>query len=163
MTQRPAAGALALGSLAALAAAFGFQHLGGLEPCPLCIWQRWPHVAILLLAGAALVLRGRGAAAALGLAGAAALAGAGLAGYHAGVEQHWWAGLAACAGGGPAESVAELRARLLETEPARCDDIPWSFLGLSMAAWNGLLSLALAGVAAASALRMLHAARGGAR
>ena len=153
--------ALAAGSLAALAAAFGFQHLGGLEPCPLCIWQRWPHAAIVLLAAASLGLRGPAAAVAAGLAGLAALAGAGLAGFHAGVEQHWWAGLAACGGGPPAETVEELRERLLNAAPVRCDEAAWSFLGLSMAAWNGLLSLALAGLAAGAAKRMIPAGGSG--
>ncbi len=151
--------ALAGGSLAALAAAFGFQHLGGLEPCPLCIWQRWPHVATALLAAASLGFRGPAAAALLALAGVAALAGAGLAGFHAGVEQHWWAGLAACEGGPPADTVAELRERLLNAAPARCDEVAWSFLGLSMAAWNGLLSLALAGMAAGALRRRVPAMR----
>ena len=143
--------ALVAGSLAALAAAFAFQHLGGLEPCPLCIWQRWPHVAIALLAVVSLAFRGTVAAVPVGLAGLAALAGAGLAGFHVGVEQQWWPGLAACAGGPPAETVAELRERLLNAAPARCDEAAWSFLGLSMAAWNGLLSLGLAGLAACAA------------
>ena len=151
--------AIAAGSLAALAAAFAFQHLGGLEPCPLCIWQRWPHVATALLAVVALGLPGPAAALAMGLAGAAALAGAGLAGFHVGVEQHWWAGLAACEGGPPAKTVAELRERLLNAAPARCDEVAWSFLGLSMAAWNGLLSLALAGLAASAAGRTIRAGR----
>ena len=151
--------ALATGSLAALAAAFAFQHLGGLEPCPLCIWQRWPHVATALLAALCLALRGPAAATALALAGLAALAGAGLAGFHAGVEQQWWPGLAACEGGPPAKTAAELRERLLNAAPARCDEIAWSFLGLSMAAWNGLLSLALAGLAAGALRRVVPAGR----
>ncbi len=151
--------ALAAGSLAALAAAFAFQHLGGLEPCPLCIWQRWPHVAVVLLAALSLGVRGPAAAAFLGLAGVAALTGAGLAGYHVGVEQQWWAGLAACSGGPPAETAAELRERLLNAAPARCDEVAWSLLGLSMAAWNGLLSLALAGLAAGALRRTVPAGR----
>ena len=155
----PAPAALVASSLAALAAAFAFQHLGGLEPCPLCIWQRWPHVATALLAALSFGLRGPAAAAALGLAGLAALVGAGLAGFHVGVEQHWWPGLAACEGGPPARTVAELRERLLNAAPARCDEAAWSFLGLSMAAWNGLLSLSLAGLAAGAAGRVVPAGR----
>ncbi|HHI70229.1 MAG TPA: disulfide bond formation protein B, partial [Rhodobacteraceae bacterium] len=31
------------GSLALLLGAFAFQYLGGMAPCKLCIWQRWPH------------------------------------------------------------------------------------------------------------------------
>ncbi|MFP4274908.1 MAG: disulfide bond formation protein B, partial [Paracoccaceae bacterium] len=46
------------GSAALLAAAFAFQHLGGLAPCTLCLWQRWPHAAAVLLGLAALALPG---------------------------------------------------------------------------------------------------------
>jgi disulfide bond formation protein DsbB len=35
----------------------------------------------------------------------------------------------------------------------RCDQIQWSFLGLSMAAWNGLISLSSAGAIAWLAAR----------
>ena len=87
------------------------------------------------------------------------LAGAGLAGFHVGVEQHWWAGLAACEGGPAGETVAELRERLLNAPPARCDEVAWPLLGLSMAAWNGLLSLGLAGLAAVAALRTFSGVR----
>ncbi|MCY4231722.1 MAG: disulfide bond formation protein B [Alphaproteobacteria bacterium] len=148
---------LATGSLTALAAAFAFQHLGGLEPCSLCIWQRWPHVATALFAVLSLGLRQPGAAVALGMAGLAALAGTGLAGFHIGVEQHWWPGLAACEGGSSAKTVAELREHLLNAASTRCDEVAWSFLGLSMAAWNGLLSLALLGLAAGALKRAIQA------
>ena len=47
------------GSLALLLGAFAFQHLGGLAPCKLCIWQRWPHVAAIAIGAAALALGNR--------------------------------------------------------------------------------------------------------
>lgn len=73
------------------------------------------------------------------------LAGAGIAGYHTGVEQGWWQGLAACSAPDIGSlSSDELFDRIMSAPVARCDEIPWSFLGLSMAAWNGLLSLGLA-------------------
>ncbi len=60
----------ALGSAVILASAFAFQHIGGLAPCQMCFWQRWPHAiaigtgllalaipsALLLLAGALAML-----------------------------------------------------------------------------------------------------------
>ena len=39
-----------LGCLGLLAGALLFQYLGGLQPCPLCIWQRWPHAVAVALA-----------------------------------------------------------------------------------------------------------------
>src|SRR5699024_12229204 len=93
-----------LGSLALLLGALGFQYLGGLAPCPMCIWQRWPHLAAVVLAIAALAMRrsmprlGRP----LVLAGAAAAAvAAGLGVFHAGVEQGWWDGPSSCVGPDP--------------------------------------------------------------
>ena len=135
--------AAAGGSAALLLGAFGFQVFGGLFPCPLCLWQRWPHGAAILIGLAALMLPGR----ALPVLGAlAALATAGIGGFHVGVEQGWWQGLATCAGPGLAGLSG---ATLLDPTaplpaPVRCDEIAWSFAGLSMAGWNMVLSLGLA-------------------
>ena len=132
----------ALGSAFLLAAAFGFQHLGGLAPCPLCIWQRWPH-AIALALGLALLAAPSRAIAAIGAL--TMLAGAGVALYHAGVEQSWWPGPTTCTAPDMAGLTAgQLLERILETPVVRCDEIAWSFLGLSMAAWNGIACLGLA-------------------
>src|SRR5258705_10688602 len=35
-------------SAALLLGAFAFQYLGGLAPCEMCIWQRWPHGGAIL-------------------------------------------------------------------------------------------------------------------
>ena len=45
------------GSAALLLGAFAFQHIGGLAPCKMCIWQRWPHGAAVLVGLALLILR----------------------------------------------------------------------------------------------------------
>lgn len=139
---------------AMLAGALAFQHLGDLPPCALCIDQRKAWGAVIVLAALALWAEGRGRIAVtlllLGLAGVAAFAGAGVAFFHVGVEEKWWQGTAACGGGfdGFASgSVDEMRERLLARPVIRCDEIAWSFLGVSMAGWNGLVSLA-AGIGA---------------
>ena len=38
-------------------------------------------------------------------------------------------------------SSKELMKKILEAPIIRCDEVPWSFLGLSMAGWNGILSI----------------------
>ncbi|HET6521646.1 MAG TPA: disulfide bond formation protein B [Geminicoccaceae bacterium] len=146
----PAALVLLLASALALAAALGFQYLGGLAPCPLCVYQRWPYVAVMALAAATpFAPRPRAllALCALVLAGNAALAG-----YHVGVERGWFALPEGCqvAAGAGARTVEELRAMLVERAP-RCDEVAWSLLGLSMAAWNGAVALGLALFAAVAA------------
>lgn len=148
----------AAGSFLALAGALLSQYVLGLYPCPLCLWQRWPHVAALFVALAALTLRGplaRGPW--LPLAGvAAALATAGIGGFHTGVEQGWWEGLASCTAGPGITglSIADLLDPTAAVPAApRCDEVTAAFLGLSMASWNMLVSLALAALWLAAARR----------
>jgi disulfide bond formation protein DsbB len=139
---------LALASVAILVAVLGLQYMGGLAPCPLCIWQRWPYVALIALG--LLGWRGRPRAM-LGVATLVLLGGAGIAAYHLGVEQGWWALPGGCVAGGSAQSVEELRRMLAEAPPA-CDQVGFTFLGLSLAGWNLVASLLLAAFTFAVAL-----------
>ena len=146
---------LALASAAILLGALALQYVGGLPPCPLCIWQRWPYVALIALGLIGWRWQPR---AMLAFATLAALGGAGLAAYHVGIEQGWWALPAGCAAGQSAETVEDLR-RLLAEAPPACDQVSFAFLGLTLAGWNLVASLALAVYAAAAAL---HVGRRGA-
>ena len=146
---RAAPALLAHSSAALLLGALAFQHWGGLAPCALCLYQRWPHVIAIAagLVGMFLVLQGQARAGGWAtLAAALALVvTAAIGAYHAGVEWQWWQGPQACSGTGPAAtSASSLREQLLAAPVVRCDDIVWSFLGISMAGWNFLLSGALA-------------------
>ncbi len=135
----------AFGSAALLAGAFGFQYIGGLWPCTLCIWQRWPHAAAIVFAALGLSLPHRIWPI---LGGVAALTTAAVALFHVGVEQAWWEGLATCT----ADTMGNVSLDdLLNTDvtvgaPVRCDAIAWQMFGISMAGWNGLVSLVLAAV-----------------
>jgi disulfide bond formation protein DsbB len=135
-----ASGALLLGAL-------GFQYVGGYPPCSLCYWQRYGHVAVLALAWLSLLPLGRGGrVACLALAGTALLGTAVIAVYHVGVEWKWWAGPSGCSvTSGVGKTLEELKRMLMATTMVRCDEIPWSLLGLSMAGWNAVLSAALGG------------------
>ena len=141
------------GSALLLLGAFGFQHLGGLAPCELCLWQRWPHAAAVLLGVLALFLGGRWLPF-LGMNAALAAAGLGL--YHTGVERGWWAGPAACSGDGgglTGMTGADLLSTEIATPIVMCDEVAWQLLGLSMASWNMAASLALALLWLAAATR----------
>ena len=130
------------GSAGLLLAAFGFEYLGGLAPCKLCLWQRWPHGAVI---GFSLLgLAGLRPGLALMLIALSAATTAAIAGYHVGVEQQLWAGPASCSSALASGSAAELVDSLLATPVIRCDEIAWSFAGLSMAGWNMVFSLGLA-------------------
>ena len=153
-TLRMSAVAVAGGSAATLAAALVFQHWGGLAPCELCYWQRYPYWGAIPLAIVGAMLPGR--AGALCLAGATLCLAttAGIGGFHVGVEQHWWQGTSACGTSqGPAASLEELRARLLAASLVRCDQPAWTLAGLSMAAYNMLIATALGLTAGWTALK----------
>lgn len=144
-TDRSAAFVMLIGSGGLLAGAYGFQFFGDLQPCVLCLYQRIPHAVVMVLAIIALVLGPRPASLwAVGLAGLAVLTGAGIAGFHVGVEQHWWEGTAECGSTNAADTVEALRAQLLAQPVARCDEVPWSLFNVSMAGYNLAFSLALA-------------------
>lgn len=130
-----------LGSLALLLGAYGFQYIGGLQPCHLCLLQRAPHGIAILIGILILVWPVRGFAL---LAGLVVLAGAVIAGYHVGVEQHWWAGPASCTSAAPVTGdPGALLDQILATPTVLCDAIAWSWLGISMAGWNAIASLVL--------------------
>jgi|LXNH01.1.fsa_nt_gb disulfide bond formation protein DsbB len=133
-------------SAALLVGAFLFEYVGGLAPCRMCIWQRWAHVAVIGAAAAGLLVLP--ARTALVLTFLAAVASAGIAGYHAGVEWQLWDGPSGCTAGlGTSASAADLVDQLLATPVVRCDDVPWSLFGLSMAGWNMLFSLDISAIA----------------
>lgn len=130
-----------------LGGALAFQYLGGLAPCELCIWQRWPHgvaLAFALLALLPVLGQARRAMIALAALGIAVSGAIGI--YHAGIEQHWWQGVTACTAPPVAGTTEEILAQIMATPLVRCDAIPWSLMGISMAGWNAILSLTFAGV-----------------
>lgn len=141
----------AAGSAALLLGALYFQYIVGLFPCVLCIWQRWPHL-VAVIAGLIGLKTPNHAIATLGLL--ATLTTAAIGGFHTGVEQGWWEGLASCTG----NDITKLSIDTLldptasAPDPVRCDQVAWRFLGLSMASWNMIASLGLAAIWARAAL-----------
>lgn len=118
----------------ALGTALISQYVFGLEPCALCVWQRWPYAAAFGVAALALLIRDHWIVPLLAAVCFGTSAGFGV--FHMGVEQGLWEGLATCAGAGTPDSLEALRAQIAGKQPARCDEIPFSFLGLSIAGWN---------------------------
>ncbi|MDG1067711.1 MAG: disulfide bond formation protein B [Sulfitobacter sp.] len=130
------------GSATLLLAAFAFQYLGGMAPCKLCLWQRWPHASAVII-GLLIMLTGEIKLAWLGALAALSTAFIGL--YHVGVEQAWWEGPTSCTSSGVSGvSAQDLMNQILAAPIVRCDDIAWQLAGISMAGWNALISLTLA-------------------
>ncbi|MEL6597809.1 MAG: disulfide bond formation protein B [Pseudomonadota bacterium] len=129
------------GSLALLLGAWSFEYLGGMAPCQMCYWQRWPHLAavpigILAVATAGLVLPLLGALAA-GLTGAIGV-------FHTGVERGWWEGPSSCTSSDiTGVSAQDLLDQIMTAPLVRCDEVAWEMLGLSMASWNAVASFGL--------------------
>ncbi|HEY9539480.1 MAG TPA: disulfide bond formation protein B [Kiloniellaceae bacterium] len=154
---RVAPALLAIACLSALGTALASQYWGGLQPCVLCLYQRYAYGVALAFAGLAFLA----AAHALGrrillmLAGLAFAAGSAIAAFHVGVEQKWWEGTAQChAPQFPAgATVEQMREILLNQSFAPCDVVSWELLGLSMAGFNVLASAALAALSLWAAFR----------
>ena len=148
----PLAGALC--ALALLGVAHGFETFGGLKPCHLCLEQRtvyWIAFGVGLagwLAGR--FVKGKHVIAIASLILALVfLYEAGLAAYHAGVEWKLWAGPQSCTGAATARADINAISGLLggaRISAPRCDVAPWTMAGLSMAGWNVLAALVLAGL-----------------
>jgi disulfide bond formation protein DsbB len=159
--------ALAL-AVAAIATALGFEHISGLEPCQLCLEQRYAYYAGIPLLFLALVLvaaeQQRWAALFFLVVALAFLANSGLAVYHAGVEWKFWAGPDTCTQ--PGGDLKPLGGRslldgLAKTRVIRCDEAQGRFLGLSFAGWNVIGSFVIFAAALKAALAAARRLRSG--
>jgi disulfide bond formation protein DsbB len=148
-----AAAAIAVIGVATILGAYFFQYVLGLPPCPLCLEQRYAYyvaipLAVMVMLGVLVGSSRKVMTLAFGAIAVAMLWNAGLGVYHSGVEWQWWEGPKDCSGPvtsfGPAGSLVEA---MQSTRVIRCDEAAWRFLGLSLAGYNVLISLALAAIA----------------
>jgi disulfide bond formation protein DsbB len=124
-----------------LGGAYVSQYVGGLYPCEMCWWQRWPHFAAIPLGLAAFVLPGVSLRkVAVALAALAVLASGLIGAFHAGVEYGWWEGITACSTTVQAGSGQSTLDAILNAPLTRCDVAPWNLLGISLAGYNFLIS-----------------------
>jgi len=158
------AAAIAVAAAATIAGAWFFELVLDVRPCPLCLEQRYAYYLAIPLAALLALAAVRGAPRAMLVGGfavlaVALLANAGLGAYHAGVEWGFWRGPTDCSGPivdfGNGGSLLDT---LNKVKVIRCDEVQWRFLGLSLAGYNVLISLALAGHAAWGAGRALRRA-----
>ena len=149
-----AAIAIAAVGAATILGALILQYGLGLQPCPLCLEQRYAYYFAIPLALMVLVGDQVGASRKVLFAALVAIAlgmlwNASLGVYHSGIEWKWWAGPQECSGAlEDLGSAGGLLNQLQSISVVRCDDAAWRFLGLSLAGYNALISLALAAVAA---------------
>ena len=141
--------------MALLGGALGSQYLGGLHPCEMCYWQRWPHGAAIVLALLAFTSSAQTprARAFTGLAALAIAVSGAIGVYHAGVEAKIFEGFTQCTATGKGLSPAELLEQISHAPLVRCDEVQFRFLGVSMAGWNAILSLSGAALILALSLK----------
>lgn len=138
-------GLIFLASAAIVGIVLASQYAGGLEPCELCLIERWPYYAAIVVALIAFGIRGPWyRQPAMWLIVLLFAVSAGLGAYHVAVEQHWIAGPTACTGGvGVASSPDQLLKMLQSRQPVQCDVPQWSFHGITLAGLNLIASLIL--------------------
>jgi disulfide bond formation protein DsbB len=109
----------------------------------MCYWQRWPHFAAIILAFFAFAMQNTPEKSRffVWLAALAIFTSGAIGVYHAGVEAGIFEGLTQCSSGLSGGTSAEILADIMATPIIRCDEIQFSFLGISMAGWNACLSI----------------------
>lgn len=137
-SSRTTTGLALSGSAALLAGAYAFQYIGGLAPCEMCLWQRMPHWGVLVIGALALAVRQTRMI--LPFLTVILLVSAGLGVYHAGVEYHWWLGPQRCT----VPNISTDISAIITAPIIMCDHAAWRLFGISMAGYNGLISLAMA-------------------
>lgn len=138
---------------ATIAGAWFFQLVLDVLPCPMCLEQRYAYYFAIPFAALIAVAAAKGAPRNVVLAGLAILAlvvlgNAVFGAYHAGVEWGFWKGPTDCTGSGfdPGKA-GSLLDNLDKVKVIRCDEVQFRFLGISLAGYNALISLAMAGCA----------------
>ena len=150
---RNAAGLVSIAAALLLISVYMLQHLGGLSPCSLCVAQRWPHGVALGLGLIALIpiTKLSMQRILLGLCAISFCVTSIIGTYHSGIEFGWFVGPASCSDTINSTSLEALRSKLSAQSIVRCDRVLWSFLGISLAAYNAIISAGLSFFSAAAA------------
>jgi len=131
-------------STATILAALGFEYIGGLEPCPLCLQQRYAYYLVVPVSLLCYFIsedetKWNFFKAGILICGVAMLANTGLGTYHAGAEWGFWPGPESCASG----NVDGLTPSLSGPPPVDCTEAAWRLFGISMAGYNAVISLGI--------------------
>jgi len=136
-------------AIAVIGAVLVSQYWGGLQPCELCLMERWPYYVAIAIAFLALAFPAIGwSRTALLLLAVVFVVSAGLGFYHVGVEYHWFRGPTACTNNGDVpQTLEQLKQMLAHTQVVMCDQVQWSLGGISLAGWNFIASSLIAAFA----------------
>jgi disulfide bond formation protein DsbB len=146
-------------AFAALCVAWLAQYGGGLAPCELCYLARYAYWVTIAIGIVAIFFSRKPKARKfwLYLLALALLGVVGISVFHVGVEHGWWQGSAACVGESTAGmSAEELTNAIMNAPVTRCDEPAFTFLGISMAGYDGIYAALLAWFTLWGATRRAH-------
>lgn len=131
-------------SILAISSAYVAQYYFDLEPCILCLYQRIPYFAVIILSFVSFFLKGIPKLIVIALCGLLILTGGAIATYHVGVESGKFQMTEGCANNDEANSTIEQMTKNILGSPTKpCNEVAFTFLGLSMASWNMILSFSI--------------------
>ena len=142
---------MGLASLALVLGALGFQYLGGIAPCEMCHWQRWPHIAASIIGIVLVRFAPRNARALAWICVGLLLITGGLGLYQTGMQNHLLPGPSSCSG-------HRFVVGSNMVPDVQCDVVTWELFGLSLAAYNAIFSFLIAGLGAIALVKEKHAA-----
>ena len=133
-------------SILSLSIAYFIQYVLGHKPCNLCIIERIPYIAAIILISLIFILN-RYQKIISSLILIFFIFGAVVSFYHFGIEQGFFSESLVCdLGNSQPLNKEDLLNQLKKTEIVSCKDVTFRFLGLSLATLNTVISLILSGI-----------------
>ena len=133
-------------SILSLSIAYFIQYVLGHKPCNLCIIERIPYIAAIILISLVFILN-KYQKIISSLILIFFIFGAMVSFYHFGIEQGFFSESLVCdLGNSQPVNKEELLNQLKKTEIVSCKDVTFRFLGLSLATINTVISLILSGI-----------------
>ena len=133
-------------SILSLSIAYFIQYVLGHKPCNLCIIERIPYIAAIILISLVFILN-KYQKIISSLILIFFIFGAVVSFYHFGIEQGFFSESLVCdLGDNQPLNKEDLLNQLKKTEIVSCKDVTFRFLGLSLATINTVISLILSGI-----------------
>ena len=133
-------------SILSLSIAYFIQYVLGHKPCNLCIIERIPYIAAIVLISLIFILN-RYQKIISSLILIFFIFGAVVSFYHFGIEQGFFSESLVCdLGNSQPINKEELLNQLKKAEIVSCKDVTFRFLGLSLATINTIISIILSGI-----------------
>ena len=132
-------------SILALITAYLIQYILGHEPCNLCLVERIPYLAAIILISLIFILNKFEKIISL-IVGLFFIFGAIVSFYHFGIEQGFFNESLVCNLGSSKATTAQELLKQLEKETVSCKDVTFRVLGLSLATFNTIISIIISAI-----------------